>query len=172
MDVLFGAPSKRLVAVEEGLEQVFGVLEALQSAPPALPSAEAILGSVEPSLSTLRERLACLESLPQEFETLTEKMKDLIFAVAEGIERSDRAERRIHATISRARKELKSRGYEDPGLESEAFELSPVDGGGGGARELPPVPDRMEDSSEASSVAGVSLEDLRRVNSKRLRSYG
>ena len=163
---------REILALQKGLQGTFDAIEALQTTPLPLPSPEAILGTVEPALSTLRERLACLERLPQDFENVIEKMKDLTFAVSEGIERSDRAERRIHATIKRARSELKKRGYEDPGLESEAYELHSVDGGGGGERQLPPMRERMEDSSQASSVAGVSLEDLRRVNSKRLRSYG
>ena len=172
MDMPGQRARREIVALQQGLQQVFDVLEALQSAPPPLPSTEAILGAVDPSLDALRERLAHLEDLPPAFENLTEKMKDLTFAVSEGIERSDRAERRIHATIARARKELKARGYEDPGLESEAFELSAVDGGGGGERQLPAMRNGVANPEETSSVAGVSLAELARANFKRLRSYG
>ena len=171
MDLFGSRYGDQILELQDDLKHAFDRIEALQSTPLPLPTTQDILGAVGAPLDALRERLARLETLPQGFANLLEKMKDLTFAVSEGIERSDRAERRIHATIKRARAELKKRGYEDPGLESEAYELHAVDGGGGGARELPPVRDSVESSEEASSIAGVSVAELRRANSSRLRLY-
>jgi len=90
--------------------------------------------------------------------------KDLVIAVSEGIERTDRAERRIQATVSRARRQLAKLGYEDPGLESEAVELQLVDGERSEKGELPAVPTPVgEDVSKPSSVRGVSIETMRRA---------
>jgi len=61
---------------------------------------------------------------------LEDKIKDLTFAVAEGIERVERYERRIKATIKRARKEFAERGFESPGLEAEAHELREIGANG------------------------------------------
>ncbi|MEE8139189.1 MAG: hypothetical protein V3T81_10035, partial [Thermoanaerobaculia bacterium] len=88
-----------------------------------------------------------------------QRLKDVTFAVAEGIERVDRAERRIHATIKRARKELAESGFESPGLESEAAELQLVDGKGSDPVEVSTVPEAVE----SSSIKGVPAETLRRV---------
>jgi len=90
--------------------------------------------------------------------------KELVIAVSEGIERTDRAERRIKATVARARGQLANLGYEDPGLEAETVELRLIDGEPSGKSGVPPVPAAVaETASEASSVRGVSAETLRRA---------
>jgi len=94
---------------------------------------------------------------------LQTKIKDLTFAVSEGIERTDRAERRVRGVIQRARKELGARGYEDPGLEAEAYELRSVDGDGGKDGGVPAVSEEVAAVGDApSSIRGVPAETLRR----------
>jgi len=101
--------------------------------------------------------------LDKQLSELTQKNKDLTFAVSEGIERTDRAERRIRNAIQRARKELASRGFDDPGLEAEAHELRIVDGEGSGDGGVPTVPEEMAEVDGApSSIRGVPAETLRR----------
>jgi len=119
------------------------------------------------SAPTPADRVTNLEALAsaqeREIEQLTQKNKDLTFAVSEGIERTDRAERRIRNAIQRARKELGKLGYEDPGLEAEASELRLVDGEGSGDGGLPAVPEEVAAvDGEASSIKGVSAALLRK----------
>jgi len=119
------------------------------------------------SAPTPGDRVANLEELAsaqeRELEQLTQKIKDLTFAVSEGIERTDRAERRIRNAIQRARKELAARGFDDPGLEAEAHELRVVDGDGGGDGGLPAVSEEVATvDGAASSIKGVSADLLRR----------
>lgn len=135
-------------------------IEALESNP--LPV------DVGPALDTLREEIVALratqDASSNRVELLEGKMKDLTLAVAEGIENVARKERRIGATLARARKELRDRGYEDPGLDAEAHELSLVDGAGGESDGVRRVPEDVEDAKEeASSIKGVTKEELRRA---------
>jgi len=102
-------------------------------------------------------------SLVEETSQLQTKIKELTFAVSEGIERTDRAERRVRGVIQRARKELGKLGYDDPGLEAEAHELRILDGDGGADGRVPAVPEEVaEVESAPSSIRGVSAEQLRK----------
>jgi len=104
-----------------------------------------------------------IESFQASVQALTEKVKNLTLATAEGIENVARKERRIGATLARARKDLKKLGFEDAGLEAEATELQPVNGTGGEEQGLPAVRDAVaEVASQASSIKGVPLETLQR----------
>ena len=119
------------------------------------------------SAPTPGDRVANLEELAsaqeRELEVQQQKIKDLTFAVSEGIERTDRAERRIRNAIQRARKELAARGFDDPGLEAEDHELRVVDGDGGGDRGVPAVSEEVAEVEPApSSIPGVSADQLRR----------
>jgi len=147
----FGGGKERIACDElrEQLHSIVDRLDRLESAP------------------TASDRVLNLEELgvaqDARLEDLATKIKDLTFAVSEGIERTDRAERRIRNAIQRARKELGARGYEDPGLEAEAYELRAVDGDGGKDGGVPTVPEEVEAvGGEASSIKGVSAETLRR----------
>lgn len=129
-------------------------IEALESAPAPVPS-PALPENYEADIET---RLALLEK----------ELKHTNLAVGEGIERVDRADRRIKATVARARKELADRGYEDPGLEAEAHELHLVDGDGGEEGGVPAVHGdvaaaRAAGATEWSSVKGVPAATLRKV---------
>ena len=150
----FGAGEARN-AIERGLEQLSSILarlDALESAP-RLPLHSEL---IDPRL----------DALETGFDRITSDFKATNFAVAEGIERTDRSERRIHATIKRARAELKKRGYEDPGLEAEAYELHAIDGGGGADGGVPEVPEDVASApSEASSIPGVPASTLARIRS-------
>jgi len=140
---------RALDALGEQLEGILARLDRVESAP------------------TPTDRVLNLEELgvaqDAHLDQITTQIKDLTFAVSEGIERTDRAERRVRGVIQRARKELGSRGYEDPGLEAEAFELRSVDGDGGKDSGVPPVPTEVaEVGGAASSIKGVSAEILRK----------
>ena len=140
---------RALDALREQLEGILARLDRVESAP------------------TPADRVLNLEELgvaqDSQLTDLQTKIKDLTFAVSEGIERTDRAERRVRGVIQRARKELGKLGYEDPGLEAEAHELRVVDGEGSGDGGVPPVSEEVaEVGGAASSIKGVPAETLRR----------
>jgi len=140
---------RALDALREQLDGITSRLERVESAP------------------TPADRVLNLEELgvaqDAHLDQLTTQIKDLTFAVSEGIERTDRAERRVRGVIQRARKELGARGYEDPGLEAEAYELRTVDGDGGKDSGVPAVPEEVAEVGGApSSIRGVSAELLRK----------
>lgn len=126
-------------------------------------------------LASLRDRVALtvesdranaerIGQLGLALEDLQTSHKEIVIAVSEGIERTDRAERRIKATVKRARAELAERGLLDPALESEDHELREVDGGRGKRDGLLPVQPKVASPAEqASSIRGVSVEALRKV---------
>lgn len=124
-------------------------------------------------LCDIEARIEALEtSLPSEFHNYATREQLDIFgaklirlteAVSDGIAHNERHEKRINATLARARKELKSKGFEAPGLEAEAAELRDSNGTGSEEQGVPAVRDALaEVASEASSVRGVPLETLKR----------
>ena len=144
-----GQRTNAIERVQEQLASILARLDALESAPRLPLHAELF----DPRL----------DALETGFDRITSDFKATNFAVSEGIERTDRSERRIHATIKRARKELGKLGYEDPGLEAEAHELRLIDGDGGDDGGVPAVPGEVaEVASAPSSIPGVTADILRR----------
>jgi len=140
---------RALDALGEQLEGILARLDRVESAP------------------TPTDRVSNLEDLGLKTHTdlaaVESKIKELTFAVSEGIERTDRAERRVRGVIQRARKELGARGYDDPGLEAEAYELRVVDGDGSKDGGVPAVSEEVATVDGApSSIRGVPAETLRR----------
>ena len=144
--------NKRQQALDAFGEQLSGYLARLERVESAPASDDRV--------TNLEELATAQDARLDELQT---KVKDLTFAVSEGIERTDRAERRVRGVIARARKELAARGYEDPGLEAEDKELRIVNGDGGQDQQLPLVSeDVAKGADEASSIRGVPASVLRR----------
>jgi len=163
---LFGSRAATLAALAEIRDRV----ERLETAPvPDLPP------SVDARLTDLSRRDADQQDhidtnaenvaeIIDRFDGLDGWRKEIVIAVGEGIERTDRAERRIKASVQRARKQLESLGYVDDGLESEAVDLRLIDGDGSERGGVPPVPAEVANAQEeSSSVRGVPLETLKRA---------
>jgi len=105
-----------------------------------------------------------LTELMEKVDEFDHFRKEIVIAVSEGIERTDRAERRIKATVARARGQLAKLGYDDPGLEAEATELRLIDGDGSEKSGVPPLPAPVAPvESGPSSVRGVPAETLKRA---------
>lgn len=163
---LFGPKKATLTALAE----IRGRVERLETAPvPDLPPAlDARLtqlsrrdGDLQGDVDGCEQRLS---ELTEHVDGLDGWRKEIVIAVGEGIERTDRAERRIKASVQRARKQLETLGYVDDGLESEAVDLRLIDGDGSGKGGVPPVPAEVADATpESSSVRGVPLETLKRA---------
>ena len=119
---------------------------------------------IHPTLKDLRHGLhlasTSLDSLDGRIIELEAQGKTFTMALSEGIEHVDRSERRIQATVRRARDKLKEFGYEDPGLDAEAVELRARDGKGSDDVGVQLV---REEVAETSSIPGVSKAALRRV---------
>ena len=86
--------------------------------------------------------------LDDALEGLDGRLRTMTHAVAEGIERTDRAERRIKATVRRARAEFAEYDVEHAGLEAEAGELRLLDAGGSDGRRVPTVREEVEEAPE------------------------
>lgn len=110
----------------------------------------------------LATRVAELEA---EVATFRARDKTFALAIEEGIERVDRAERRIKATVARAKKELRDNGAASTAaLDEEALNLFGADDERSASSGVPPVSTEVESVDEApSSIRGVSRETLRRV---------
>jgi len=154
--------------LDEQLGRISGRLELLESAPPAAHTPQQIEELRAALLPIFQAEIASIEARFDGFETgleeIERKMKNLTIASAEGIERVERYERRINATVQRARKELASQGLESSSLEAEATELRIVDGGRSEEGEVSALPAGLEPPIETpSSVKGVSAAALARV---------
>jgi len=150
-------PSRGMWGYRKQLDGIVARLEALQTA--QVPSADR-----SEELDRVTQLTDDYRALAQDVATIENQFKDVLQAVAEGIERTDRAERRIAQTVKRARKELKEAGLEDPGLEAEAEQLRHSNGERGPRDGLRAVPSSVvAPQEEASSVKGVSVEVLQRA---------
>ena len=145
----------------EILDSIVSRLEALERSP-APPPPPIPTGSIIAELEArLEPRFAPLSATISELE---KRLKDTNVAVAEGIERVERTERRIASTVARARKELRESGYDHPGVEAEDHELRKRDGDGSDDGGVQPVPGAVEeDADHPSSIRGVPASTLRRV---------
>lgn len=121
-------------------------------APGPVPSLhlEAAAAQTQRDLDTLSRRVEAhahsLDALSSQVGDLRERMDRLTIAVAEGIEHVERAERRVRATVARARRELSEDGVAHPGLEAEHAQLRDGDGDGGEERGVQPVREEVDRS--------------------------
>ena len=169
MGFLPGEARKRARAeLDQALKHIIYRLDSLESAP--VPEYDldrlrgAMAGVIGQANSRSNELADAITALEQGLQQVHKDLKEMKFAVAEGIERVARSERRIHATIKRARKELAEHGFESPGLETEAAELQLADGTASPDGKLPDMPGSVEGAPDApSSIRGVSASTLRRV---------
>lgn len=109
--------------------------------------------SIEQLMETCSRRL---EEHERDLAELQVRINELTMAVAEGIQHVDRAERRVKATVARARRQLEDSGLESPGLEAEWAELRERDGDGGEERGVQPV----REAVEADPSRPVTLGDF------------
>jgi len=135
-------------------------LEALESRPLAVDFAPQIQ-SINDSAVQILDRLSGMDESVGELVT---SHSELIHAVDEGIQRTERAERRIRTTIRSAKKKLAESGLADDAVDAEAEGLRLVDGEREPEGGVPPVRESVEGAAdEASSIPGVTQDTLRRV---------
>ena len=155
-------------ALQKQLRGITDRIEGLESAPTSRSTELAIEKHIATQVEELSRELESVRGYAAgvhgQVGELEKKVDGWTLAISEGIERTDRAERRIRAAIQRARKELKKLGYDDPGLEAEATELRIVDGEGGPDGGVSELPEQVVlPAEEASSIRGVPATALRRV---------
>lgn len=95
-----------------------------------------------------RALLVALDQLRSDVDQLADSVAGQTMAIAEGIERVDRSERRVKAVVQRAQARLAASGLEDDSVEAEAEGLRIIDGGNSGQREVLPVPESVASSTE------------------------
>lgn len=140
---------ERLVVLEATINGIAARVESLESTPTT---------GADPEL----ERK--VDDLCRAHDVLERLIGDQTIAIAEGIERVDRAERRIKATVQSARRKLAESGHVDDRVEAEAAQLHLEHGGGGLGNGVPPLSDDVEDpGDQGSSVPGVSIAQLQRA---------
>ena len=113
----------------------------------------------------IRGELSLLrKDIGDDFEEVAGRIKHLTAAIAEGIERVDRSERRVAATVARAQKKLALAGYEDPGVEAEVEGLRLLDEDGIGTGGLPALhADVANPGDQPSSVPGITVAQLQKA---------
>ena len=133
-------------------KEVLDMTQQLQAIPTSSVSGE--------DLAEFRAQLSGIEA---ELDAHAKRFKDLTMAIEEGIERVDRAENRIKATVTRAQRKYP----DDPSISAEAEELRERDALGGGEGRVPPVPEVLEDGggeadgwSEAAYMANLKFRGL------------
>lgn len=89
-----------------------------------------------------------LLNVSEAIEKLVGLIRDQGLAIDEGISRVERSERRVRASVARARKKLADAGFEDDAIEAEAEGLRLVDGSGSEAQGVLPLPDEVGGVSE------------------------
>ena len=94
-----------------------------------------------------------LEAQAEAIERLQNIAKDQNVAISEGIERTDRAERRVRATVARAKKRLDEAGYSDEGIQAEIQEFDQADGFGGRESPVQPLPNGLAQSTQPDMTA-------------------
>lgn len=158
----------RIVFAEARLGRLEALLDEVQSDIRELerrPTPDDDTGALRDSIQNLVESHHDQDERVRKLdEYVLQRLDTLTLAMAEGIERVTRSERRVNATVSRARKELATHGYESPGLEAEAAELQPIDGEGGGEGGVPAVPaDVVEPLEQPRGIPGTVSQKLLKV---------
>ena len=143
----------RAAAVEDGIQRepdesiipplaarAFEALDDRIKALESAPSPDGVLDSLAARVDAIAaEAKADSHSHSDAIEDLDRRMVQITLATAEGIERVDRAERRIRSTVKRARSELAEFGYQSDGLEAENAEIRLVDARGSEDEGVPPL---------------------------------
>jgi len=161
---MFGTRPKWNDGIEARLDALADTLAAL-----AKPSPDTHSGVVDPRVVRLLDDLRA--DIDARLSAYAANLDQLRTAVAHGIENEVRREKRIAATIRRARQELEDSGLRDPALEAEYGQLSVLDGAGGDGSELPAVSDDLGQDpgysaeDQPSSVPGVTVAQLQRARS-------
>lgn len=107
---------------------------------------------------------AVFDSIDNKIGELHKLSGETRLAVSEGIERTDRSERRIKSVVARSQAQLEEHGLTDDALDAEASEIFLIDDDGSQERELSPMRPEVENFGvKTSSVAGVDAQTLRRV---------
>lgn len=106
--------------------------ERAETAPPSTYDDRAILTA----LDVHDDRISGQQSALQ---TLAEKIHDQNLAISEGIERVDRAERRVRAAVTRAKNRMEELGFEDDAITAEVEGLRELDESASGSEAMQPV---------------------------------
>ncbi len=98
-----------------------------------------------------------------DLEPLERKMAQLTIAVAEGIERVDRAESRVQTTLRSAQAKFAAGGYEHAGVLAEIDNLPDDDGAGSEGAQLQLVPENLAPAVEGDAPSGIPGMTLAQV---------
>lgn len=146
------------------LKDIAARLDHLESIPTPTVDPEVVAAAVAAHMERIDALAAVVDELAAQGKDIEDRVREYVIALAEGIERVDRSERRVKATVNRARKELEAVGLVDPGVEAEAEELRLVDVARGSKRGMFPVSEPVAPGADPpSSIPGVSAAQLRQL---------
>lgn len=118
-------------------------------------------------LETALNQPSDLDGVHRALHAMDERLEDMTLAIAEGIERVDRSERRVRQVVSRAKKQLDEFGIDDPGLSAEASQLHLLDGEGSQQSRVQPMPENMAPRIDVSGIPGAwSDEDIQTLSGR------
>lgn len=103
-----------------------------------------------------------LHEITQLAEKNAAQIDDLRLAVSDGIQRSDRAEKRVQKTVSAARRLVRENGLEHAGLEAEHEELLERDDAPSGVSEVLPLFKPVE-TPPPTGIPGMNPQELARI---------
>ena len=143
-------------ATQGQLEALAGAIAALEARSDAFETvvgdltdrADARADATGAALDRTKERLDLLTegiaSCIDRLDGLDALVAETRQATALGIEKVERAEMRIKATVQRAQKKLADSGVSDPSLDTEVEQLRLIDGNGSDIAPVPTLPTRVE----------------------------
>jgi len=106
-----------------------------------------------------------LEDIVHKLAMHDQELARLTLAISDGIQRVDRAEKRVQKSVTGARKLLRENGLEHPALEAEFEELHGEDGDGSETPELQLLPGPVEPDPK-TGIPGVSWAQLQEINER------
>lgn len=149
-------------ALRAVLEALAARLDRLETAPSQLVQAELdqLVRRKELELELVAIKAADVMN-GDRLELLAKRLDTLTHAVAEGIERVDRSERRVRAVVKRAREELAEDGHVSDRLEAETHHLFGGDAPRGEEGRVPAVRPQVGDDPELTPGEAILAEYLR-----------
>ena len=90
-------------------------------------------------------------------------LRDLTFAVDEGVLQVARSERRVRAVVTSAKRRFESEGYEDPGLNAEEETLPLFNAASSQEEGVPPLPNDVESAANYDGTPWAAVPGIERV---------
>jgi len=109
---------------------------------------------------------ADIEDWNRQIASIREELASMTLAIAEGISRTDRAEKRVQKTVAAARRQLSAAGIEHAGLEAEHDELRERNDEPSGSSEVLPLFEKVEEPTRRTGIPGIDSQQLAEIRER------